>query len=152
MSSTDLLGTFLRVQGKGHTVKDQQVPLDARAHAALRAYLDLRGAAPDDAPLFAAHGHRAEGTRLNTRSVRTRMVRLLREADLRRPSVTPHSLTHTAALLWLADGVPIDEVRRRMRHGTLDTTMIYARQQGLLGKAPEELTRIVRSRIEANGA
>jgi len=73
------------------------------------------------------------------------MVRLLRDAGLRRPGVTPHSLTHTAALLWLASGVPVDEVRRRMRHGTLDTTMIYARQQGLLKKSPEEVTRIVRS-------
>jgi hypothetical protein len=32
-----------------------------------------------------------------------------------------------------------------MRHGTLDTTMIYARQQGLLKKSPEEVTRLTRA-------
>jgi site-specific recombinase XerD len=43
--------------------------------------------------------------------------------------VSPHSLTHTAALIWLNDGIQVEEVRRRMRHGTLDTTMIYLKQQ-----------------------
>ena len=35
-----LLGWYLRIQGKGHTVKDQQVPIDPQVMDALRLYLD----------------------------------------------------------------------------------------------------------------
>ncbi|HYE94615.1 MAG TPA: tyrosine-type recombinase/integrase, partial [Rubricoccaceae bacterium] len=122
-----LLGWFLRVQGKGHTVKDQQVPLDPPALEPLLAYLNARGRVRPEEPLFTGHGHRADGERLNTRSVRTRINTLLQAAGLKRPGITPHSLTHTAALIWLNDGMDLEEVRRRMRHGTLDTTMIYFR-------------------------
>jgi len=64
--------------------------------------------------------------------VRGRINHHLSVAGLKKPGISPHSLTHTAALLWLNDGMPIDEVRERMRHGTLDTTMIYFKQQGLM--------------------
>jgi len=61
--------------------------------------------------------------------VRARVNTRLRAAGLKKAGISPHSLTHTAALLWLAQGLPVEEVRRRMRHGTLDTTMIYFRKQ-----------------------
>jgi len=136
-----LMGWYLRVQGKGRTVKDQQVPVDPPVMDAIRLYLDTRRFRPED-PLFVSHGYRSEGQRLNTRSVRSRVNHWLKHAGITRRGVTPHSLTHTAALIWLNDGMPVDEVRRRMRHGTLDTTMIYFRQQGLLTKSPEELKDI----------
>ena len=134
-----LLGWFLRVQGKGHTVKDQQVPVDPPVMDAIRLYLDTRGRVRPEDPLFVSHGHRSAGQRLNTRSVRSRINGLLKAAGLKRPGVTPHSLTHTAALIWLNDGMGVEEVRQRMRHGTLDTTMIYFKKQGLLNRDPEEL-------------
>ncbi len=133
-----LLGWYLRVQGKGRTVKDQQVPLDPPVMDAVRLYLDARGRVRPEAPLFVSHGHRSAGERLNTRSVRSRVNGLLKAAGLKRPGVTPHSLTHTAALIWLGDGMSIEEVRQRMRHGTLDTTMIYFKKQGLLKRSIEE--------------
>jgi site-specific recombinase XerD len=127
-----LLGWYLRVQGKGHQVKDQQVVLDPPVMNKIRAYLDTRtGLKPTD-PLFVSHGHRSEGARLNTRSVRSRIRHHLRAADIKRRGITPHSLTHTAALIWLNDGLSVEEVKQRMRHGTLDTTMIYLRKKGLL--------------------
>ena len=132
-----LLGWFLRVQGKGRTTKDEQVPLDEPAAEALRAYLEARGRGRPEDPLFVSHGRRSEGSRLNTRTVRSRVNAHLDEAGLKRPGITPHSLTHTAALIWLNDGMTLEEVRRRMRHGTLDTTMIYFRKQGLLKRKPE---------------
>jgi len=137
-------GHVLHVQGKGHTVKDQQVAIDDRVAAAVLAYLAARGDTPPDAPLFASHGHRSAGERLNTRSVRTRIRRAMEAAGLHRPGLTPHSLTHTAALLWLNAGMSVDEVRARMRHGTLDTTMISLRQRGLLHKTPEEVAELHR--------
>ena len=137
-----LLGWYLRVQGKGRTVKDQQVPIDPPVMDAIRLYLDTRGRIRPEDPLFVSHGHRSEGQRLNTRSVRSRINGHLKAAGLKRPGISPHSLTHTAALIWLNDGMSLDEVRQRMRHGTLDTTMIYFKKQGLLTHDPGELTEL----------
>ncbi len=124
-----LMGWYLRIQGKGHTLKDQQVPIDPPVMDAIRLYLDARGRMSPEDPLFVSHGHRSEGKRLNTRSVRSRISAHLQEAGVKRDGITPHSLTHTAALLWLGDGMSVDDVRRRMRHGTLETTMMYYRRQ-----------------------
>ncbi len=134
-----LMGWYLRVQGKGHTVKDQQVPIDPPVMEKIRIYLDTRRRIRPEDPLFVSHGHRSEGERLNTRSVRSRINHHLKAAGIKRRGVTPHSLTHTAALIWLNDGMSVEEVRQRMRHGTLDTTMIYYKKQGLLKRDPEDL-------------
>ena len=133
-----LMGAFLRVQGKGRQSKDQQVPLDPLALDPLVTYLQKREDTSPEAPLFVSHGHRSDGTRLNTRSIRSRINGYLREAKLKRPGISPHSLTHTAALIWLNDGMDLEEVRRRMRHGTLETTMISFRKQGLLKRPSSE--------------
>lgn len=140
-----LLGWYLRVQGKGRTGKDQQVPVDPPVMDKVRAYLATRGRIRPEAPLFVSHGHRSDGQRLNTRSVRSRINQLLKAARIKRSGVSPHSLTHTAALIWLNDGMPIEEVKQRMRHGTLDTTMIYFQRQGLLKREPEEVAELLRS-------
>ena len=138
----ELMGWFLRVQGKGHTVKDQQVPIDKPVMDKIRLYLDARGRIRPEEPLFVSHGHRSEGERLNTRSVRSRINGHLKAADVKRRGITPHSLTHTAALIWLNDGMAVEEVKQRMRHGTLDTTMIYFKKQGLLNRDPDEMKEI----------
>lgn len=125
-----LMGWFLRVQGKGRTAKDQQVQIDPPVMEKIRIYLDTRGRIRPEKPLVVSHGRRSDGTRLNTRSVRTRIKGLFEEAGITREGVTPHSLTHTAAVRWLQAGLSEEEVRQRMRHGTLDTTRIYARRLG----------------------
>lgn len=137
-----LMGWYLRVQGKGRTVKDQQVPIDAHVMEKVQEYLDSRKRVVPDGPLFVSHGHRSDGKRLNTRSVRSRINLHLSDAGIKRPGVTPHSLTHTAALLWLNSGLSVDEVRERMRHGTVETTMIYFKKQGLLKMDPEALKKL----------
>ncbi|MEM8487092.1 MAG: tyrosine-type recombinase/integrase [Bacteroidota bacterium] len=137
-----LMGWYLRVQGKGRTVKDQQVPIDAHVMEKVQAYLDTRTRVAPDGPLFVSHGHRSEGKRLNTRSVRSRINLHLTDAGIKRPGVSPHSLTHTAALLWLNSGLSVDDVRERMRHGTVETTMIYFKKQGLLKMDPDEVKKL----------
>ncbi len=138
-----LLGRYLRVQGKGRAVKDQQVPIDPPVAEKVDAYLRERGRVGPDDPLFVSHGRRSEGERLNTRSVRSRINQLLSGAGIKRRGITPHSLTHTAALIWLNDGMDVAEVKRRMRHGTLETTMIHFKKQGLLKSDPEELKKLL---------
>jgi site-specific recombinase XerD len=138
-----LMGWFLRVQGKGQKTKDQRVPLDPPVIEAVQTYLDAREDDLDpDSPLFVSHGHRSAGQRLNTRSVRSRINTHLKDAGIKRKGVTPHSLTHTAPLIWLNRGMDVEEVKNRMRHGTLDTTMIYFKKQGLLKRDPDELSEI----------
>lgn len=134
-----LMGWYLRVQGKGHTVKDEQVPIDSHVMEKIRIYLDARGRYKPADPLFISHGHRSKGSRLNTRSIRSRINKHLKDADIKRPGLSPHSLTHTAALIWLNNGMSVEDVKERMRHGTLETTMIYYKRQGLLKRDPEEL-------------
>ena len=56
-----LLGWFLKVQGKGRRIKDQQVPLDPPVINAVRLYLDARGRIRPEDPLFVSHGHRSDG-------------------------------------------------------------------------------------------
>ena len=138
-----LMGPVLRVQSKGRTVKDQEAPLDEPVVEAVEAYLDTRDDVHPEDPLFVSHGHRSDGKRLKTRSVRSRINGYLKDAGIKRKGVTPHSLTHTAALIWLNDGMPLDEVKQRMRHGTLDTTMIYYKKQGLLKRDPEEIEELM---------
>jgi integrase/recombinase XerC/integrase/recombinase XerD len=138
-----LMGPVLRVQGKGREVKDQEAPLDEPVLEAVEAYLDTRDNVHPEDPLFVSHGHRSSGQRLKTRSVRSRINDYLRKAEIKRKGVSPHSLTHTAALLWLNDGMPIEEVKERMRHGTLETTMIYYKKQGLLKRDPEEIEELM---------
>lgn len=134
-----LMGWYLRVQGKGRTVKDQHVPIDPPVMETIHDYLDARGRIRPEDALFISHGHRSEGARLNTRSIRSRINQHLKHAGVKRKGITPHSLTHTAALIWLNEGMNVEEVKHRMRHGTIDTTMIYFKKQGLLSRDPEAL-------------
>jgi integrase/recombinase XerC len=124
-----LLGWYLRVQGKGKREKDRQVPIDTPVMEKIRIYLDARGRIRPENPLFVSHGRRSEGERLNTRSVRSRINIYLKRAGIKRDGITPHSLTHTAAVFWFDAGLGVEEVRERLRHGTLDTTLIHVRKK-----------------------
>lgn len=125
-----LLGGFLRVQGKGRAGKDRRAALDPPVVEKIKAYFDARAPVAPEEPLFVSHGHRSKGQRLNTRSVRSRIHRILDAAGLKRNGVSPHSLTHTAPLIWLNAGMDIEEVRERLRRGALAARM-YLKRQGL---------------------
>ena len=134
-----LLGTELRVQGKGRKIKDQAVPIDFKVMDTIDAYLDARPPRRTADALFVSHGHRSNGERLKTRSLRGRISAHLEAAGIRRTGISPHSLTHTAPLLWLNAGMDLKEVQSRMRHGTIDTTMIHQRKKGLVNLDQEDL-------------
>jgi len=121
----------LQVQGKGRIRKDQAVLLAPDVAAALDAYLLARpGLAPGD-PLFASAGNRTRGERMTTRGVRDRVSHYLVRAGLKGNGprrISPYSLRHTAALLMARDGASADEIRDRMRLGSLATAMLYINQ------------------------
>jgi site-specific recombinase XerD len=121
----------LAVQGKGKVRKDATVELPGDVSAALAAYLRRRTGTEQREPLFLSAGNNSRGRRMTTRAVRDRVNEYLEQAGIRtartRQRVTPRSLRHTAALLMAAEGADTDEIRRRLRLGTLQTVQVYLR-------------------------
>ncbi len=122
---------LLWVQGKGKVLKDAAVSLPQDLVAIIDRYLASRGVLRPTDPLFASAGNRTWGARMSTRGVRERVNRYLGAAGVKKGTsgkVTPGSLRHTAALLMAASGATADEIRERMRLGSIETAMLYVNQ------------------------
>lgn len=116
----------LYVQGKGKKTKDDVVDVPLSLGLEIERYLERRQNVTPLSPLLASHSRRISEARMTTRALNYRLNHWLAVAGIVRANITPHSLRHTAAKLWLErDGLPLEEVRRRMRHGMLATTKIY---------------------------
>jgi integrase/recombinase XerC len=118
----------LAVQGKGRVTKDALVAVPPDVQEALEGYMALRGPLSPDQPLFASAGNRTRGARMTTRGVRDRVNTWLELAGVRQEGtrrVSPYSLRHTAARLMAQDGASPDEIRQRLRLGSLTTAMLY---------------------------
>lgn len=116
----------LYVQGKGKKTKDDTVDVPLSLGLEIERYLERRAHLTPLSPLLASHSRRISEARMTTRALNYRLNHWLEVAGITRDNITPHSLRHTAAKLWLErDGLSIEEVRRRMRHGMLATTKIY---------------------------
>ena len=118
----------LRVQGKGRVRKDQMVTLPPDVRSALEEYLALRSSPGERDPLFTSAGNRTRGQRMTTRGVRDRINMYLgisgvKGRDGRR--VTPYSLRHTAAAFMALSGASAEEIRLRLRLGSVATAMLY---------------------------
>jgi integrase/recombinase XerC/integrase/recombinase XerD len=120
--------TVIRVQGKGRESKDEVVELSAITRRALDEYFALRNAASDDEPLALSAGNRTRGERMTTRGIRNRVNYYLEMAGVKQGRlrrVTPFSLRHTAAVRLAEAGASADEIKRRMRLGSIATAMLY---------------------------
>jgi integrase/recombinase XerC/integrase/recombinase XerD len=121
--------TLLAVQGKGRNAKDEQITVPEDVLSFLNRYLLLRGRVHPADPLFVSAGKNRRGARMTTRAVRDRVNGYLEQAGLRRRDnrtrITPYSLRHTAAALMADEGASAEEIRRRMRLGTVETAQLY---------------------------
>jgi integrase/recombinase XerC len=118
----------MAVQGKGRTAKDAVVPIPPEVKEAIDRYLSTRGAVEPGDPLFASAGNRTRGSRMTTRGVRDRITVHLSAAGIRHEAganITPYSLRHTAAVLMAHEGATADQIRVRMRLGSLMTARLY---------------------------
>ncbi|MDX2130288.1 MAG: tyrosine-type recombinase/integrase [Chloroherpetonaceae bacterium] len=105
----------------------------------LEEYLELRKSSEPESPLFASHSHRVSEATLTTRAIRYRIDHWLKVAGLNREGITPHSLRHTAAYLWIhRDKLSLPEVQRRLRHGMLSTTKNYYKFDDLSATSPSD--------------
>ncbi len=116
----------LFVQAKGKKSKDETVEVPLALGQEIEAYLERRQGIQPTSPLFVSNSHRVSNVRLTTRALHYRVMHWLHEAGIHRANISPHSLQHTAAKLWIErDGLSVDEVKRKMRHGLISTTKIY---------------------------
>ena len=114
----DLRDNLVRVLGKGR--KERIVPVGRKAHEALSAYLEARGAVGDDQPLFTNH----RGGRLTPRSVQRHLkTRLLKAGVLK--DISPHALRHSFATHLLDGGADLRAIQELLGHASLSTTQRY---------------------------
>ncbi len=128
----------LWVQGKGRVRKDAAVLLPSDVRTIVEKYLAVRGSLKPGDPLFASAGNRTRGERMSTRGVRERINGYLGAAGVKQGKsgkVSPGSLRHTAALLMAASGASPEEIRDRMRLGSVETAMLYVQQNTQLQKS-----------------
>jgi integrase/recombinase XerC len=117
LDDIELRARLVKVRGKGS--KERIVPFGSKAQDAIRAYLDLRDAAEQDA-LFVNY----RGERITARSVRRLFNGYVRDASLR-AGVSPHTLRHSFATHLLNAGADLRAIQELLGHASLSTTQKY---------------------------
>jgi len=123
----DEFSEALRIRGKGK--RERLVPLGSHALAALRHYLKLFQVDPRFNRLPNANGRsplfiNKHGSRLSSRSVRRKLDKYLKMADLD-ADISPHTLRHSFATHLLGNGADLRSVQELLGHRALSTTQIY---------------------------
>ncbi len=136
LGDADLASGSARVLGKGS--KERIVPLGGKSIAALRAYVDARGAlrhpktgAQDARALFLS----PRGARLGVRAVQT-LVQKYGALGAGRADLHPHALRHTCATHLLDGGADLRAIQELLGHSSLSTTQRYTHV------SMEHLTRV----------
>jgi site-specific recombinase XerD len=102
--------------------------------ALMNQYLASRPQLKNEHPLFLSDGNRTRGMRMTTRGIRARVNHYLALAglfDAGSRKITPRVLRHTAAILMAEGGASADEIKYRMRFGSLAKAEEYVRQVSL---------------------
>ena len=125
------------VDGKGG--KDRTVPIHHELRDALVAVTSYSGKGrPRSKPVpVIAQGSRTWAHRQFKEALQTAISRGLMQP---KTSCSNHSLRHSAARHWLANGVPINMVSNWLGHGNLSATLVYLRilpdSNGLMQAVP----------------
>jgi integrase/recombinase XerC len=118
----DLQAGEAHVLGKGS--KRRTVPVGTKAIAALRHWLDVRGAAPHAQEVALFTGRR--GARLSAQAVWQRLKQRSLKAGLATP-VHPHMLRHSFASHVLQSSGDLRAVQELLGHANIGTTQVYTR-------------------------
>ena len=118
IDDVELRGRLVKVRGKGG--KERIVPFGSKAEEALRAWLRVRSAPPDEPAVFVNY----RGERITARSVRRLFDRYVRAASLR-AGISPHTLRHSFATHLLNAGADLRAIQELLGHASLSTTQKY---------------------------
>ena len=150
---------ILQVWGKGMDSMDPSVyvVLTDVAYAPIREYLSTRPGALPGEPLFTTEGKGYNKTRNEDypdgtkphagQALSTRLIQLIIKNGLRAIGLddhvySAHSLRHTTATQIIRNGGTVLDVKRTLRHSSIDTSLIYMasiEEEERLAKAPETL-------------
>lgn len=117
---------MLRVLGKARDgLKQDSVKIDDRIFELIKKYCkeyEVRDY------LFYSTSNNNKGNMMSTVSLRKIVNNLFKRANLDMEKLSPHSTRHTSVELALESGIPIQEVSEFVRHKSINTTMIYAKE------------------------
>lgn len=148
---------ILYVWGKGMDAPDHSVyvVLTSSAWIPIKTYLDTRGNTLQEEPLFATEGKgrhpsktgEGEGKEHGGGPMTPRLIQLIIKKGLRAIGLdsheySAHSLRHTTATQIIKNGGTIMDVKRALRHSSINTSMIYTasiEDEERLQHAPEDL-------------
>lgn len=114
----ELRARLVKVHGKGS--KERIVPFGTKAEKALRGWLAVRQADPDEQAVFVNY----RGERITARSVRRLFDRYVRSAALR-SGISPHTMRHSFATHLLNAGADLRAIQELLGHASLSTTQKY---------------------------
>jgi integrase/recombinase XerC len=118
LDDLELRSRLVKVRGKGS--KQRIVPFGSKAEEALRAWLAVREAGPDEQAVFVNY----RGERISARSVRRLFDRYARGASLK-AGVSPHTMRHSFATHLLNAGADLRAIQELLGHASLSTTQKY---------------------------
>jgi integrase/recombinase XerC len=116
---------YLYVQGKGRFDKSESVLIAPKVYKLIQTYLKVRGKVLKNSPLFVSTSRRNKNSRLDTQTIRKMIKSNLRAIGADSPTLSAHSLRHTAATVMIQHGEKLYNVQMVLRHKNLATTMIY---------------------------
>lgn len=117
---------MLRVLGKARDgLKQDSVKIDDRIFELIKQYCreyDVKDY------LFFSTSNNNKGNMMSTVSFRKIVNNLFKRANLDMDMLSPHSCRHSACEMLLDIGTPVQEVSQFLRHKSLSTVMVYARE------------------------
>ncbi len=108
------------VMGKGR--KERSVPFSERTCAALREYAQARAGGPVESPVFFLG---LTGKPMHRGLVRALMVRYGRRVGITGVRLSPHTLRHTFAVMYIRNGGDPFSLQEILGHSTLEMTKRY---------------------------
>lgn len=78
--------------------------------------------------LFYSTSNNNYGNKMSTKCLREIITNLFKRAGLDMEMLSPHSTRHTSVELALESGISIQEVSEFVRHKSINTTMLYAKE------------------------
>ncbi len=114
------------VQRKGDNSKNERLGMTESALRPVMDYLDFRGVASEEEPVFTTHCSTGEYG-LTAKRISQIIHDRLKDAGVYSKTKTTHSLRHTFAVMAIMNKVPVKEVQLALGHRRIETTEIYLR-------------------------